>query len=555
MPAVKNYLVLLLLLAPAYAIAQAQKYIQSVPLDMETTGVNKVLCMKNGNTMLFHFEINKELVVKVFDTTYKVKYTQKHLCRELDINALKEVTFKGLFGINNEAVLFIEQEHLSRYNLIRLRFSGKDGSLVEEKVIGESPGQSKRTRYYVMKNKEDDNYAIFFCTDIPQFKECKMNVTYYDGSNQPVREVALETDRKKYDGLEVVGAEWQPEGTCITIDLKTQLTNGTRHSIGADDALNTMAVVGHDVCFFFIPKNGAAAKSKVVDVSSNVYPFYSNFTFNPFAKSLNLLLLSYLEYTYKYGIDIQPGSEKASLFFNLDEDAMSLKYKWIKNEMANTYYKRQADSTKLFEGLPLKLFTNENGLSTAIYRSYVRYKNLESYERRVVCESFLENFCITQFDDDGNELWGIVLPCTQYFKSYRHYYFADELSRRWQDQILFGDLPEQVYGRQFLSQNIYSWHNNYYIIFNDYDKNFHNSMKSPGDTVFDFTNTNTFYYKLDRKKEVTKSYLFGEAARNEFKCSFIEGADFDEKRGVYATLVQRKRGDNVSLIMAWCHLD
>ena len=575
--------VLFLCLAAITVRSQDRKFTQSKPLDLGQTGVNKVLCMKNSNTLLFHFEPNKAIIVKVFDSTRKEIADQKHVCRMLDISSLKEATFKGLYDINDEAVLFIEQERLSRYVLVRLRFSARDGTLIEEKLAGESKSQSKRTRYYVMKDKDDDGYAIFFCTDIPQFKDCRLNVTYYNNRHEVTREVPLEVDRKQYDLVEVVGAEWQHKGNCITLDLRKQLSVQSYHSgdgidpqwVGAHTLVspnqvqsladphrvsdigvtNGTVIYSHDLCFFYIPKDGGAPKTKIVDVTENVYPYYSSFSYNPFARSLNLLLLSYREYNYKFGVDIQPAALNSSLLFNLDEDAMTLKYSWLKNKMADTYLKIQTNSSQKYEGLPVKMFTNENGLSTVFYRSFGRYKDMESFERSVVYDSYLGDICITQFDDDGNEIWGTVLPGVQYFKSYQHFYYAEELYQRQQDQAMFLDLPGQVYNRQFLSQNIYCWNKNYYIVYNDYDKNFNNSVKHPGDTVYAFENTNACYYTLNKKKELTKTYLFGVPARNEFKCSFIEGADFDEQRGVYATLVQRKRGNNVSLFMAWSQLE
>jgi hypothetical protein len=60
---------------------------------------------------------------------------------------------------------------------------------------------------------------------------------------------------------------------------------------------------------------------------------------------------------------------------------------------------------------------------------------------------------------------------------------------------------------------------------------------------------------VNRKNEVNKYSLLGECPEAEHRASFIEGADFDEKRGVYATLVQVRRGDYTALRMAWCKLD
>jgi hypothetical protein len=240
---------------------------------------------------------------------------------------------------------------------------------------------------------------------------------------------------------------------------------------------------------------------------------------------------------------------------SVDAASMALKYKWIKNEMANHYFQRQTDSTRLFDGVPLKMFTNDNGLSTVIYRSFSRYRDIESKEHPVVFDSYLGNFCITQFDDEGNELWGTVLPDAQFFKSYRHYYFVNDLSRRLYGQNLFYDFPDEVYARQFLSQNIYLKDRNYYIVFNDYNKNFDNSIAHPGDTVYGFNATNAVYYKMDRKKEVTKHYVFGSPAESEYRTAFIEGADFDDVRGLYVSLLQCKKGKEVSICMSWSHLE
>src|SRR5256885_242864 len=133
-----------------YCSAQEKKYSISATIDINQAGWNKVLAMKNGNTMLFHFEIDKPLVVIVYDSSHKGIATQKHLCRILDGYLLKEAVFKGMFEINGEAVLFVDQEHLSRHNLIRLRFSGEDGKLIEEKLAGESASMTKRTLYSVI---------------------------------------------------------------------------------------------------------------------------------------------------------------------------------------------------------------------------------------------------------------------------------------------------------------------------------------------------------------------------------------------------------------------
>lgn len=547
------FLVSISLISSSYA---QDSYTLGPATDLKETGLNKVLCMKNGNTMLFHFEPGKDLIIKVYDSTHKEIANLKQSCRLFDLYVVKDAMFKGLFEINGEAVLFIEQEHLSKYGLVRCRFNGNDGKLIDEKLMGESAGQNKRMRFYVMNNKRDDNYAILFLTDIPTFKDCKMNLTYFSTTHDVVKDVpVLLPERKKYDYMDLTGAEWQPEGICITTVLRKTVENGTyRSTSGSTVSSSAVATQSHDLAVFYIPDNSSTVKAKIVELGEDIFPYYTHFTFNGFARTLNVLMLSYQEYQYQFGLDMQPGAIKASVLFTFDEETMALKYKVIRNDKATTAYRQQTDTTKVFEGVPLKLYTNNNGLSTAVYRSFTRYRNTGAGATSVF-DSYLGNMCITQFDDDGNEIWGTVLPQAQYFKSLQHYYFVDELARKWQDQAMFRDLPPQVYNRQFFSQGVYSKDKNVYIVYNDNDKNFNNTPAHPGDTVYNFSLTNACYYKMNGKKEVTKHYLFGAPATNEYKSAFVEGADFDNKRGIYASLVQYRKGDDITLRMAWSKLD
>ena len=541
-----------LLLLFAITHAQENKYDMSRPLDLELTGVNKVLCMKNGNTMLFHFEPGKNITVKVFDSAHKQTASQSVSCRILDLFIIKDAIFKGLFEINGEAILFIDQEHLSKHGLVRLRFNGSKGTLTEEKLVGESQSMSKRTRFYVMNNRNEDKYAILFSTEVPQFLECKIYVAYYNRLHEQVKEVPIEVDRKRYDYLRVVNAESAAPGINITLSLAKLKENGTQSNL--HDAAPTSDVMDHHLYIYFIPNGASAPLATAADVSPDVYPYYANYTYNPFAKTLNLLMLSYQEMITKIGLQWQPAALAVQLFLKLDENDLSIEHKWILNKIASNSAGGKKDTTKTFKGLPIKMFTNENGLTTIVSQSFECSFDVENRLRYGYYSDF-GNIGITQVDDDGNEIWGTMLPFSQHFVSYQNYYLAYWLSKKWQSLILFDDLPEQVYNRQFLSVNCYARNRNLFIVYNGDSKDFGNSIEKPGGTVYGFNTTNACYYKLNAKKEITKHYVFGTPNRNEYKVSFVEGADYDENTGVYASLVQYKRGDNTYLKMGWSHLE
>jgi hypothetical protein len=535
------------------SIAQTAHYDISTPLDIQTVGWNKVLCLKNGGAMLVHMEPSRPMMVKIFDSTHKEIAGKSIVTRYLDLNRHQEEVYKGMYEINGEGVLFVEQEKMSKHRLLRLRISEKDGSILEEKVIHQSAGQSKRTRYYVLKTKADDHYEIFYCLDQMQYKESKLNMVYYNNRHEAIREVQLKLDRKQYDQLELLGAEEQESGIFVTFSLQSLQTNSSRHF---GDNASALAVFTHDLHFFYIPTNATEAKLKVVEVGTDAFPYFATYTHNKFANTLNLLVYSYRAYTYKYGLDFQQGALMSSLFFNFDETNMGLKYTWLKNTNATAYTKRTGkDTAAPFRGVPVKMHTNENGLTTVVYQNYTTYRDQETSARSLVYNTYFGHIAITQIDDDGNEIWGTSLPLSQYHKSYQHYYYPDELSNRWQDQYMFADLPAAVYQRQFVSLNTYFADKNIYLVFNDLNKNSNATIEKPGDTVYDFTNSNVCYYKMTRKKEIIRSYLFGTPVPNEYASSLIEGADFDYKRGLYVTLLQCHKNGKNTMNMGWSRLE
>jgi hypothetical protein len=547
-------LIFFILLLPALAPAQDMSYEMSKPVKLDLVGVNKVLCMRNGNTMLFHFEPSRGITIMVFDSTRRQIASRKELCRFLDVYLIQDAEFKGLYDINGEAVLFMDQaNNVGRHCLIRLRFNATNASLIEEKLVAESKNLDKRMKFFVMKQKDHDDYAVLFSTTKNYPKTCDIYTVSFNARHEAQQEVQLEVDRKAYDFVEIAGADMVHDGLLISLAEYKLLLNGTISHESEFDPTNNEYRHHLELCY--LPAGGTSFIRKKVDLSPDVYPFHSYCSYNPFSGSINLLHLGYKDAVIKYGLELLPTAVMDNLFLRLDQNTLDLSPAWINNTLANQYLKQKTDTSRFFKGVPLGIITNENGLSTMVSEAFVRYANVETQARPTVYETYLTNICITQFDDDGKELWGAVLPKMQYYKSYEHYYYANQLQARWHQQSLLLDRPEQVYERQFVSLNTCTKKHDHFVIFNDATENFNNSLSHPGDTVYLFGKTSAVCYKISSKKEITKHYVFGHPQHNEYKCSFIEGADYDEKRGIYAALVQYTKGENTTLNMAWSHLE
>ncbi len=591
------FTIFLLLLAVSVSQAQNNNYELSKPLDLKLAGVNKVLQMSNGNTLLFHFEPSKAITVKVFDHSRKEIASRQEWCHYLDIYLIQDARFKGLFEIGGEAVLFFDQQNMiGRHRLVRLRFSGTDGQLKDETVLAESKSNEKRIRFYVMNNKLKGKYAVLYAMVENFRRKADLNVEYFSSSHEVERTVQLDVDRSRFDYLDITGADYLDCGVVVSLALSKVLQNGTishgntygpagsfpgpivpdasqttsdnlyltppargsryadQQSENYDEFDPTPSRFRHILSVYFIPEDGSPIKKKDVDATPDIYPYHSFLTHNDFSNAINLLLFSYKDAYVMYGLDRLPAAVMDNIFLRLDDKDLKTTINPIRNQMANKYLQEKTDSSKIFLGAAVASSTNQYGLSTLVSESFTRYANTESRLRPRLFETWLGDIAITRFDDDGKELYGAVIPRAQYYKSYKHYYYSGQLSAKWHDQMLLDDLPEQVYNRQFISLNVFTQAKNSFLILNDADRNFNLNAGKTCDSVYLFENTNAVYYTINSKKELTRNYVFGKPLRGEYKCSFIEGADFDDKTAEYAALIQYKKGGSISLRMAWAHL-
>ena len=513
------------------AFAQDQKTQLSKPLDISLKGWNRVLYMSNYNTLLFHFEPSHMIEVKVFDSGRKEKPARKDQYKVLYNFGSNPPVIKGLFEINGEAVLFIDQEINSKHCLVRLRYDATNGRLIEEKLVAESKGVNTRMQFYVIKNRFIDSYEILFCTDKhhPR-KETDLFIVFFDSSHTSIKEIQLPVNRKKFDNLTIVGAEYQPEGVMITAALTKTLIYGPAGGVG--NLGYNSSLDSHYLQVFHIDMANKNLRTAIYDFSTTVFPYYTFYTCNPFAQAYNIFLYSHISFDFKFGLNTESGSYNKSIFMKIDEQNInSLKCYEVNNEIANDTLKKQRSALDFYDGIPVKMMTNENGLSTIISEAYINHRD-QSNSSRYDTSNATTLAGITQTDDDGKELWGTVLPCGQHYSL----------------------MPRASYSYHFTALRPYSYGKDFFIVYNDYDHNLNNSLKEPGYIINDYENTNAFYYKINSKKEVTKNYLFGAPAKNEFKCVFTDADYFNEHTGEYAALIQYKKGESVSVRMAWSKL-
>lgn len=522
----------------------------SAPIDIKQEGVNKVLCMHSGRTFLFHMEAAEPILIKVFDSTHKEVANQKITSRLVDISGFKQAIFQGLFEINGEVLLFIETRYQYKNNLIRLRFNGDDGALKEETCL-ESARQIDNVYRTVVHCKDEDNYQILSCTDIPQFEKCDVHVNFFNKNHEITKSVPLVVERKNYDRIDILNAESASNGLNVLLNFLKISQNAT--SSTSAGRIGSPTIYDHFIGIYFLPKDSNVVLNTTVDLSTNTYPFYAFYGSNPISNALNILVLSYKESIYHDGLQPQLFESMKQMFIKMDHRNLShFNVKQFEMSYANYYMKSQLNKNASFEGLPIKVFTNESGESSVISLEYNRQS--ESAGRIGNLFSYIRNIAVTRLDGGNSETAAIVLPMNQAFNSRTNFYNPYDLSQKKQTQKLF-TTTDDTYNRQFVSINAFVHDHNVFIVYNDDSRNFDNSIAKPGDTVYDFRTTQAYYYKVTEANSVTKNLLFGESVPGEFRNVFIEGADYDENRNTYVALARCQSGKNTLLRMSWSRLE
>ena len=548
----KHELLLLLCIFSLTSWGQDKKYVQSENLDLPLVGCNKVLCMKNGYTLLFHLECKKNIAVKVFDSTHHLVAGTNEPCFNLDNSITEGLVFKGLYEIDKNAVLFIEQEKHHIPTLIKLTYNGETGKLINDKIIGVPPKFAKRIYYYPVKCNE--GYAVLFNIDEPKLDISDLHVKFYSINDEIKKSIKIEIDKSSYENLKVLGVENQLQGLFISLDLEK---GGNITLERGENVLKVDSKLQKHILNCYIPKGSTEVYKNKVELPENFSPLYSLYTYNEFASTLNSFVFCYKKHVNETGQiswDYTIDAANSNLFFKISETDMSIESNKIQNKLADSFLKNQNAEDKDFVGVPFKMLTNRNGLSTLFSQSIIQHNEKGNFNGPIF-EDFLGSICVTQFDDDGKEMWGGVLPMLQNYKSNVQHYSVYQRAKRWQQQQLFIESPSVEYSKQFFSTSEYCYKYNTYILFNDLDNNANCTLQKPCDTVKQFEYTNTYFYKIDRKGVITKGRLNGNLNNGEYKCTFIEGTDFDEKRGILASLIQCKKEGTVSLCMAWNFLD
>lgn len=531
----------LLLIAVFYTLpATAQDSVShelSAPIDIPQLGWDKVMMMSNGNTLLFHLQPRKGIVVKTFNKERKEISSLKHICNVIDINALDRSWLKGFYEINGEAVMFITQFIENRETLVRLHFSAENGKLLKEEKLIQSPSFQNKTSCFVIRNENVDGYSIFCFKNLELYPKEELKLIKYSSDHKVIKELSItELGMDSIHYAKMVSADMDKNGSiCVTLQMSKIKYY--------PDILDKYLVS----CY--VPADADKVVIMRTELEPTMEAYYTHYRVNPFTHRLNIMLTTERLAVLKDGIKPMVETWYKPYMLIYDESNLnSMVSKPVVNQRGSNYRQQLTGKASDFRPAPVRMFTNDNGVTTLVSEEHVNnalWKGVRSDY------TYLGQIGLTQLNDDGEETWGIVLPRAHYLE----YNVAPyEHAMKGSFKTLFAGLHEKTYDEQFSSVDCFTANRNFYIIYNDAKDNLKKTLSDNIDTVYSYKFTEGILQRVGRKKEMLRTFLLGEPKENESRSVMLESSDFDEKTHTYAALVLYRKDNKYDLHIAWCHL-
>lgn len=225
---------------------------------------------------------------------------------------------------------------------------------------------------------------------------------------------------------------------------------------------------------------------------------------------------------------------KDHYLLTFSDDLSNINFIPLLDTKAVTYIKEQLDTNQVYVGTVNSLYTNERGQTSVFYDGYIYNKKNVGLKTN---DGYKLGYAITIFNDNG-EIFGTALPHSK-LKNTNSY------------PLSFGKSSEGGIAQESFAKT----KDNYYIIFNDVERNFNRTFDKSVDSFYNADYTIPMYYKLNKKREVSKNYIFGAPKENEYYQIIHNSDTYDSEKNLYTALIRERKGKDVTSKIAWIQLE
>lgn len=525
-----------LMLSP---VMYAQSHLErSAPVEEpDNAGYDKILLMHSGKTCYVHYSGDNGLAVKVYDASRKMISSTKIGSSRWDANTVKNTTILGTYDINNELVVFLQQQDRKHPVLYRLRINTDDGKLLKEDVLATTRRGNRyirrdfvNTQMFVVKDKASDCYAVIFYDNLDEEADDALKIMHFDGRHTLLSTARLVSPDKRIKDITYMDAT-------VTGDKSVFLAT---YYTGSDEESSKIFVSRLDA-------GHTTLVTKPLDFSEDFKSSHVSMGYNQESKKLQLAVVTYAKTKKAKNIYM-------SVLAYVDPATLGVAdIKEIGNEKISSFARNNLAYEDDFTGLPQTMIITRNNqtllVKQAITYVIVTTKNGASY----IQNTNLGDIGISEVAPNGDEQYGYLVPHHSTAGGETPIMYLDNVDNgAWQNlstNRLFGT-SDQDYIVRYVDGKT-----NGYFIFNDFQKNIDNPE-------------NERLKKRDKKKSklnaavvtmrngnCVKAFLLEKPAgkKSQHAC-FLSAADHDEK-GTFATIEYATAGKESNYRIVWISLD
>ncbi len=516
-------------MAPKAKVPKGEETIQLSKPMTEPEFWTKLLQMQSGYTLLFEMSEKDGMKVSVFDDKHKMANVKPITYSYVD-KKMNNSDVLGIYEINKQAVVFVQQYGKPNPMLIRVIIDPKTGKLVSEEVIANLPemdppkgdlagtGDVNVSRFYVNKDNSTDNYTVVTYNDLAEETSKKIEVVTYDGTNK-----------------ELVRAFYNCPEDYKYLRFMNAYNYGGPFTYLAVYCYNTVKPGSDDSRIYISRIKVGNPQFKNIELR---YTDYFEYTKCEMSFNKKSGLLNFIFFTSAY--DKMHKNTIRNFFLPVHPEGFKLDSVFdIPFSKVNDYAKAKMGYKKDFLPTVMDVYLDDDGNYHALLQ---RVDMLTSYPVNTpVYNLKLDDWGYEVFDNTGVEISGTFfsLHCDvdginaletgatfRYMEAKSGYKPADRLQ----------SVDKLKHWYKTLDM-IYSSKTNL-VFMNDKKENISLPRGKKGDAVKNMDGATSCYYKIDNDGSVTKEFLFGKPkAMNDLKYCNFYASSFEPISNMYTTIM------------------
>ncbi|MCF6407256.1 hypothetical protein L3C95_30460 [Chitinophaga filiformis] len=551
-----------LMLFAAIAQTEIPTYSRSTGFEEPENGSSRIVLMKNGNTLFFHFTPKKGIDVTVYDQKHRTKGIVNNKVDSWKQKKMRNASLKGVYEINGQAVVFIQQFIKKRPVLYRMVFDAKSGKKIREDVVasmqrvtmgkayGMAFGGLAMPHFSVSKDPYSDYYAVGIFNSLTSDRNARVEVVHYSPEHKEINRSYFESPENKYKYL----------------SLLDMYVHKDEFVFIGSYAFNTRASGGDDSRILIgRMQNGTKGfQYKILDYTDDYKQVVTEMKYNQANKQLYMLTAINAE-SVKRMPTMDKGKKSTGFVLQMnifDPFSLELKNKYfVEHPKLTAYAEEHLKAKRKYLGIIQDFKLNDDNTITYMFEEMDNYS--VTHTSTSYTNGRMSTHMTTRFYTDLGSM-GIV-NTDQNGKELRSYAIA-------KDQTAEATLGMfDIYSRKMSNWNFrgrgYSYNNlsgfysydymfvkdKEYVIYNENVRNTESEKETTKDnkSMGRISLTNTVYAYFDGSK-VVKSYLFGDPkGKDENRFCQLEMNTASKDGKSFVTMMIERKGRDKQAYLVW----